>query len=209
MEATCQNTGVPRDRCGCSDCTPLMYHIPRMLGDCASFEELIQRLHLATALARTLSEQGYVLGSELEQDVYEILPPDKVGYYWVQCSACGTIRSEPVGTKPKRLCRYCWEQPVPIPTSNLFGDLVLYLVEVFDRKRSGEYRPYKYVELFCEHNHLDCEKVCKLLQAHGAYNDVEVLLNCMDEIPPYRKLPGRDTNRHIPTNNSGPIAQEG
>ena len=212
MEATCPNTGVPTDRCRCAGCTPLMYHIPEMIGSCSSFEELIQRLELTTALARSLSEQGYTLGSQLEQEVYEVLPPDKVGYYWVQCDSCGTIRSEPIGKKPKRLCRYCLEQPVPIPSSNLFGDLVLYLVEVFDRKRSGEYRPYKHVELFCEHNDLDTERVCALLKANGAHNDVEVLLNCLDHIPPYQELPATHKEPHQIShkpNNSGPIAQEG
>lgn len=149
------------------------------------------------------------MGAELEQDVYELLPPKKVGYYWVQCDSCGTIRSEPVGKKPRRLCRYCWEQPVPIPSSNLFGDLVLYLVEVFDRRRTGDYRPYKYVETFCEHNHLDTERVCGLMQANGAYNDIEVLLNCLDRIAPYRQLPVRGNPLQNPGNSNRLVAQEG
>ncbi|MFO7835120.1 MAG: hypothetical protein R6V83_00550 [Candidatus Thorarchaeota archaeon] len=101
------------------------------------------------------------------------------------------------------------DQPVPVPNSRLFGDLVLYLVEVFDRKPTGEYRPYKHVEAFCEHNSLNTERVCGLLQANGAYNDVKVLLNCLDRIAPYRQLPVRGNPLHNSGNSSGMVAQEG
>lgn len=101
------------------------------------------------------------------------------------------------------------DQPVPVPNSRFFGDLALYLVEVFDRKRTGEYRPYKHVEAFCKHNHLDTERVCGLLQANGACNDVEVLLNCLDAIPPYQELPAQSGSMHWPNNNAGIMAPGG
>ncbi|MBS3794750.1 MAG: hypothetical protein KGY80_07635 [Candidatus Thorarchaeota archaeon] len=85
------------------------------------------------------------------------------------------------------------EKSVRIPSSKLFGDLLIYLVEVFDRKgetpKDRQIRPFRYVEAFCDYNDLNRAQVCKLLKEHGADNDLEVLLNCLDVIPPYRSLP--------------------
>jgi len=84
------------------------------------------------------------------------------------------------------------EKSVRIPSSKLFGDLLVYLVEVFDRKRETtkdrQIRPYRYVEAFCDYNDLNRAQVCKIVKKHGADNDLEVLLNCLKVIPPYRSL---------------------
>lgn len=100
-------------------------------------------------------------------------------------------------------------QRVKIPTSRLFGDLAIYLVEVFEMGRMSEYRPYKYVEAFCKHNNLDTGRIRQLLQEYGAYNDSEVLLNCLRDIPPYRELPQETPSLQNSGSNKAEVVQEG
>jgi hypothetical protein len=105
------------------------------------------------------------------------------------------------------------EKPVRIPSSKLFGDLVVYLVEVFDRRRTPiedqRIRPYRYVETFCDHNGLNKDLVCELLKDHGADNDLEVLLNCLSAIPPYRSLSGSRETLHNQAENAAIAVQGG
>jgi len=199
-EEKCPDTGLPERRCPCLECRRQFIDLREMIASCRNIEEVNARVEVIHDLFTYLVSNAFEVEIDKEEQCMRLIPPLVGGNYWIRYQGCGWPILIPHEESPDyMLCEACHnvaearcsEHLQPKYYDDLFEHIALCCnlreengKDVWDCK--GD---LAFTRGFCNTYGFDFDAVKARLNVTGGYCDCEVLLNSMDIIPLFGKLP--------------------
>jgi hypothetical protein len=196
----CVDTGLLKRRCPCLECKRHFIELREMIASCRDIEAVNDRLETIHDLFTYLIKTAFEIEIDNETQCMQLIPPLIEGNYWTRCPGCGWPILIPHGEGPDgMLCEACLsiaearssEHLQPKYYDDLFEHIALCCnlrekdgKDVWDCKGN-----LAFTRGFCNTYGFDFDAVKARLNVTGGYCDCEVLLNSMDTIPLFDKLP--------------------
>jgi hypothetical protein len=199
-EEKCPDTGLPERRCPCLDCRRHFVDLREMIASCRGIEEVSDRLQTIHDLFTYLTKNAFEVEVDKEEQCMRLIPPLVGGNYWVRCPGCGWPILVPHGESPDgMLCEACQDIAEARSSEHLqpkyYDDLFEHIALCCNlREKDGKdvwdcKGDLGFTRGFCDTYGFDFDAVKARLNVTGGYCDCEVLLNSMDTIPLFDKLP--------------------
>jgi hypothetical protein len=194
QEETCSNTRHKKTYCECFDCRPGGFSLTDFFMDCRNIDEFTRRSWKLHRFLEFLETGGFEVEVKGEGDWVRIHDPIVGGCYWVECRGCGYPLLLDIGDDPdKFICGACHEiVKTKADQPKYYSDLFEYIDMMFEFASKGGRsltESYGFSKEFCNVHGFDFEAVKRRLEATGGYNDGEVMMNSVENIPLFDELP--------------------
>jgi hypothetical protein len=200
-EESCPDTGKPTYLCPCTECSPILVDFEHLTTATRNIEGMVDKLQDELEFYTHLLLGGFEIEPTKSREHFMVIPPLVAGSYWMRCDGCGYPVILEQGTDPEDiLCEGCHK----VMMSRIEGLNPRYYLDLFDflglilSPEGAERRltvnldgDLPFTKEFCETYGFDFDTIRVYLNRTGGYDDVEVLMNSMSQIPWFTKLPLR------------------
>ena len=193
-EERCENTGKKKTLCRCFDCSPGSLSPSDFFTSCRTIGELLGRADDLTRYLEFLEESGFEVIASDSGDWFRLRDPLVGGCYYVECPGCHYPLLLDIGDDPDDfLCKRCHDIAASrADQPKYYDDLFQYIDTMFEMMSKGGrtmLESHGFSKEFCVTHGFDFDAVRKRLEATGGYDDGEVMMNSVESIPLFEKLP--------------------